>query len=318
MVTLLKPREFPLKLKLQKILQCRSKLPEDIQLYFSNQVKGFQGEEQFDELLKGLNGHGLVLNDLLFELNNSEFQIDSAIISHSSIYIFEIKTSEGDYYIQDRKWYFCNSNKEAKNFMIQLERTEASLRQLLHSLGIHLTIKPFLVFVNQKFTLKQAPKDLPIIYPTQLHNFINHLQGQLSVKLNQRHMKYAEAILSQRKEEDQYRNLPKYALEELDSGVFCENCGTSYIHISNKMIIKCPNCLCSEKMDEAILRTIKELIWLFPDMKITTELIYNWCGGAVSVRSIRRVLVKNFSRMGYGKNSYYVEKRDRDSNEDLY
>lgn len=38
--------------------------------------------------------------------------------------------------------------------------------------------------------------------------------------------------------------------------------------------ITCKNCGCEERMEEAVLRNVEELKILFPDIKITTNLVF--------------------------------------------
>jgi len=57
------------------------------------------------------------------------------------------------------------------------------------------------------------------------------------------------------------------------------------------------------------MRSITEFKLLFPGEKITTSTIYDWCGGVVSQKSIRRVLQENFKPVGSRKSTYYILKK---------
>ena len=104
-------------------------LSEKDHLNYLNLNKGFIGEQHFDEWLHHLPDNWLILNDLLFEFSHSHFQIDSMVISNSTIYIFEVKNYDGDYYMEDDRW-FSTSGAEIKNPIFQLKRTETLLRKL--------------------------------------------------------------------------------------------------------------------------------------------------------------------------------------------
>ncbi|MCM3764865.1 hypothetical protein [Neobacillus niacini] len=52
----------------------------------------------------------------------------------------------------------------------------------------------------------------------------------------------------------------------------------------------CADCGAEEAVDAAVLRSVRELIMLFPEIKITTSLLHEWCGGMVSRKTIRRIL----------------------------
>jgi len=44
---------------------------------------------------------------------------------------------------------------------------------------------------------------------------------------------------------------------------------------------------------------------LFPEMKITTCLVQDWCNGIVNKKRIAKILKKNLNLKGYGQWSYY-------------
>jgi len=142
--------------------------------------------------LEKLSGNYLILNDLLLEINNTIFQLDSLLIAQQIIYLFEVKNYEGDYYIKDDQWYSSFSGKEIKDPLLQLKRSESLLRKLLESIQSNFLIKSYFVFLNPEFTLLQASKELPIIYPNQINRFVKKLNPQFLSKLNQRGTKLAE------------------------------------------------------------------------------------------------------------------------------
>ncbi len=49
----------------------------------------------------------------------------------------------------------------------------------------------------------------------------------------------------------------------------------------------------------------KGICGLFPDRKITTNTIVDWCGGVCSRKVVQRILVRNYEKKGRGKASYY-------------
>ena len=149
-----------------------------MQKYYFNLEKGFAGEVQFDLLTEELQCDCLILNDLLLEVNKTKFQIDTAIIFQETIYLSEVKNYEGDFYYESDIFYTF-SGKEKKDPLDQLNRGKSLFRQLLQSLGYHLTIDGSVVFVNPEFFLYQAPKNLPFIFPTQLNRFMKKLTGNL-------------------------------------------------------------------------------------------------------------------------------------------
>lgn len=61
-------------------------------------LKGWKGEEEFDQWVNTIDGH--ILNDLLLSHQGTIFQVDSLIFSGTALYLFEIKNYQCDFYIQ--------------------------------------------------------------------------------------------------------------------------------------------------------------------------------------------------------------------------
>jgi hypothetical protein len=71
--------------------------------------------------------------------------------------------------------------------------------------------------------------------------------------------------------------------------------------------IVCHKCGVVEELDAAVLRCVEEYVFLFPERRITTESIYEWCGGVVSKKVIRSILMKYFKLVKHGRYSFYVD-----------
>jgi hypothetical protein len=67
----------------------------------------------------------------------------------------------------------------------------------------------------------------------------------------------------------------------------------------------CDKCGNQEEIDSAILRSAEELKLLFPNRKITTRTIQEWCVVISSKKIIRRVLLENYKGIGFGKGFYF-------------
>jgi hypothetical protein len=299
-------------LQLLTYLNRRMNLPEKDARNYWNLKKGFEGEKKFDEWLASLTDYEnwLVLNDLLLKSNNTTFQIDSMLLSQEKIYFFEVKNYEGDYYIDAGKWKTIHEI-ERKNPLLQLERSESLLRQLLQELGYNFSIEAYVIFVNPQFHLYEAPRDLPIIFPTQLHRFINKLNSELSknrqVKLNTKQLKLAEKLVSLHLYESPYTWISEYSYDQLKKGTTCYSCHSFSAEFTGKAIV-CSKCGCKEDVTAAVLRSAEEYKLLFPDRKITTSAVHEWCKIIQSKKTIRRILSSNFKLMGHQRSAYYVNK----------
>ncbi|QED46257.1 nuclease-related domain-containing protein [Cytobacillus dafuensis] len=301
---LIKQRTEPVELKLLRFLNARMELSEKEKNIYLNLEKGFKGELWFDNWLENLSGEWLVLNDLLLESNNSVFQIDTLLITSEKIYLFEIKNYEGDFYIQGDKWYTI-SKSEIKNPIFQLERSGMLFRGLLQELGFSSPIESYLIFVNPDFFLYQTPLSLPIVSLAQLNRFKNKLIMNEGI-LKKRHSKFAEQLVSICLKESPYTRLPEYNYDQLERGVTCAYCYSLMDSLTEgEETIVCKECGGKENVISAILRSTEEFKLLFPDRKITTNEIFEWCKGVKSSRSIRRILSKKYELIKQGRSSYF-------------
>ncbi|EKN68416.1 nuclease-related domain-containing protein [Schinkia azotoformans] len=297
-------------LMIYRVVNTRTTLSQSEMQYYWTLEKGYEGEVQFDHLLAPLQGEFIILNDLLFEINNTYFQIDSLLLAPEKIHLYDVKNFENDYIIDnDNNWYSILKNdrkKESKNPIHQLNRCELLLKQQLQRLGFKSPITSKLVFVNPNFYLYQAPPNHPIIFPTQLDRFVNQLNSQLTTaKLKERDFKLAQQLLQNHKDESPFKNRPDYTFEGLKKGIYCKSC-QSFDVFTNPKTIVCNKCGFREKIEAAVLRNVEEYKMLFPDIKVTTTAISEWCGIIKSDNTIRKVLTTNYQSIGKQRGTHYI------------
>ncbi|WP_449540229.1 nuclease-related domain-containing protein [Ferdinandcohnia sp. Marseille-Q9671] len=285
-----------------KSLYHRLDLSNKEKQYHSNLIKGYEGEVMFDTLTEKLECECLVLNDLLLQFNNTTFQIDSLLITSDVLYLFEVKNYEGDFYYDSDRLY-TKTKIEINNPLVQMSRSESLLRQLLQSHGFTIPVQAFCIFINPAFTLYQAPLHKPFIFPTQLHAFCKNL-NMLSAKLNKKHRALAEKLDFLHIENSPFRNYSAYEFEQLRKGILCESCKSFSIDVVGRKCI-CRDCGNEEMVVDAVKRSVEELKLVFPDMRITTNLVYEWCRVVESKKRIGRILDKHYKRIGVHQWSYY-------------
>src|SRR5690625_720552 len=203
---LYKKRKKSTELVILELLDRRKGLSKKERRYYLNLAKGYKGEVKFDHLTGRLHCECFILNDLLLNVNNTTFQIDSLIVAPGIVYFYEVKNYDGDYYYEADR-LFKKPNLEVNNPLHQLVRSESLLRQLLLRQGFNFPIDASIVFINFKFTLYQAPLNKSIIYPTQIHQHMNHLNSD-STKLTSREEKVANYLLSMHNPNSLYERLP--------------------------------------------------------------------------------------------------------------
>lgn len=284
------------------------KLTEDDQRYYQNQEKGFQGEVQFDVLTEKLQRSCHILNDLQLEHNKSSFQLDSSLIFQETYSLFDVKNFEGEY-VYDAEYFKTLSGRDFQNPLDQLKRSKLMLSQLLQPLGSKLKVEAYVIFINPQFTLYQTPPDLPFILPTQLETFMKKLDQKPS-RLNQSHVNLADKLISLHQTVPPKIQLPHYSYETLKKGLTCCKCDSFSVTIVGKKLI-CGKCGGEEMVTVAVMRNVEEFKLLFPERKITTNIIHEWCRVVNSKKTISRVLGKHLYIKGVHQWTYYEWKTDK-------
>ena len=297
-----KARSESVVLKTLRLLNKRMKLTEDDQRYYQNQEKGYAGEVQFDVFTEKLQRSCYILNDLLLENNKSSFQLDSSLIFQGTYSLFEVKNFEGEY-VYDAEYFKTLSGRDIQNPLDQLKRSKLLLSQLLQSLGSKLTVEAYVIFINPQFTLYQTPPDLPFILPTQLDRFMSKLDQKPSL-LNQSHKNLADKLISLHQTESPYTQLPMYEYDQIKKGMTCKVCHSFSVSVVGKKVV-CKECGCEEMVALAIMRNVEEFKLLFPERKITTNIIQDWCGIVPCKKTISRSLGKNLKIIGKGQWAFY-------------
>lgn len=298
---ILKERVISDELRLLRSLDPRMGLSEEVRNHYVSLEKGFLGELMFDQLTEKLTGDKIIINDLCLQYNKT-FQIDTLIILQDALYIFEVKSFEGDY-IYENENFSTLSRYTIQNPLDQLKRSRIALNQLMKSLGVQLPIEGYVVFINPEFTLYQAPIKAPIIYPTQLTRFLKKFDEKTS-KLNNGHIKIAEQLISLHQTKLPFTNVPEYEYDRLTKGILCSNCN-AFVFTKGINKVICGVCGKEEKVESALLRAVEEIRLLYPEKKITTNSVHEWCSIIPSKKMISRILKENFKLTGFGQWTYY-------------
>lgn len=190
-----------------------------------------------------------------------------------------------------------------KNPVHQQDRCKVLLRSLLSDLGYHYPLEPYLIFINPEFHLYITTINSSLVFASQTNRFLKKLNAR-SGKLHKRHYKLADQLVALHKVESPYPSLPTYHYERLEKGILCPKCYSFFSEIHGS-ILTCGHCGCTERVESAVLRSVTELTLLFPDQKITTKIVQDWCKIIKSEKTIRRILRKHFKLIRIGRSSYY-------------
>ncbi|WP_413377939.1 nuclease-related domain-containing protein [Alkalihalobacillus sp. 1P02AB] len=302
---IIKHRKKPKELLILESLVNRTKdIPKKYYLRYSNLKKGFEGELKFDQWFdQDSSENWIQLNDLLFEVNHSTFQIDSLIITSDQLFLFEVKNFEGDFKIESNRW-FTLSGKEIQNPLIQLQKCETLLRQLLQQHNIHLNISSYLVFINPEFHLFNTPTHAPFIFASQLNRFMKNFQQQHTQKVASNSSIIQKLLALHSENRRQYREL-EYHYDDLNKGILCKKCHSLNTQIKGRTL-SCFDCHFKEPNDPAIQRTIIEYQLLFPDKPLFTNTLLDWCKCIRSRKTLLRLLKMDYKLTGHGKSSKFI------------
>lgn len=300
---LLKERNESEELMIMRFLNNRMEWTEKEKQHLLALEKGYEGEVKFDQLAENIQEERYILNDLLFEVNHSYFQIDTLIISQNVIHLLDIKNFEGDWYLDADKFRVAATQREYKNPIDQLKRCTILFNQLVQNFKHNYIVEAYVIFVNPEFTLYQAPMNQPIILPTQLNRFLNDFNKTPS-KLNDGHKKLAQHLLSLHKTKSPFTVLPQYNFDQLKKGVACAICSSFSITVEGNKCI-CSDCGHIELLSMAVVRSTEELKLLLPNKKITTNIIHEWCKIVDSKKRIRKILGKHYNIIGVRRWAYY-------------
>lgn len=301
---ILKSRTESDELLKMRSLNTRMNLTQEEKLHYFNLEKGYDGEVKFDRMAEDLQEERYVINDLLLKINNSYFQIDTTLISQEVIRLLDVKNFEGDFCLEKDRFYAVKTSREYKNPIGQLNKCASQFRQLLYDLKLNYIVEASVIFINPEFTLYNAQIDYPIILPNQVTRFLKSI-NITSSKLNEGHKKLAKQLISLHQTKNPFSQVPNYQYEQLKKKIYCKFCNSFLVSLENHSFV-CGKCGGHETVEDAILRNVREFQLLFPERKITTTNIYEWCNVDLTQRTFCRVLKKNFTAFGKTSDSYYI------------
>lgn len=217
--------------------------------------------------------------------------------------MIDVKNHYGDYFYQDKDFHLYKTGERVNNPLHQLQRCENLLQGLLRQHQLPYEIKSYVVFINPEFTLYQTPLKLNVILPSQIRRFVQKL-NQTPVRITPREERLIQLLQRVHVTENRRGKLPVYEYGRLQNGIPCLKCGVM-MEPRAKRKLACPWCDSSESVESAGMRMAIEFNILFNKEKITTNRMYEWCGGMLSGKVIRRVLFNFMKPIGKTKSVYF-------------
>src|SRR5699024_5178104 len=105
-----------------------------------------------------------------------------------------------------------------------------------------------------------------------------------------------------------HERIPAYTYETVRKGIVCRRC-QQFLTTFNRISLVCNRCGKKEKIDEAVMRNVAQFQILFPNKKMTTATIHDWCKIIESKKTIRRILQQNMVQVGNHKSAHFIYKK---------
>lgn len=282
-------RTKPLSLSIMESLERRTTLSRKHTNYLNGLQKGFEGELSFDCMTEELGTGCIVIKDLFLQpkLSNA-FQIDTLMVIGETLYLYEIKNYSGDY-CYGAEMLLKRPDFELSNPLIQLQSTKNKLKLFLNELGHRLQVKAYVVYVHPEFTLFHAPENETNILPSQIKRHFANLKIEIALAIKVP-KKFVEDLMMYKSDPPLFtKDFPEYSFTDLKKGMVCEGCG-SFELIKYRQTYRCKDCGYKNTIHSTLLNAITEYQQLFPDSKLSTRIIYDWCDETVSKKRVKRAL----------------------------
>lgn len=299
---IIKERSKSKTLRLYESLAQRMKLSTEDYLYYRGIASGHTGECNLDTPLRALTSDCLIVNDLQLYNGKSEFQIDSLVLKGGKLLVLDVKNYTG--INQWSPYYFKRPNDRwLENPLLQLEKMKARFGIHLHNLGYDLIPEYRVLFVNPEFTLTGTDRVPEFVLPSELPGFLRQL-NQPAPPVTAAEWELARKLMAGHDPDYMARKRPKYSLAKLKRGILCPNCAVLGMALKGHRL-SCYSCGHQLSVQEGIRESVAEFRLLFPDTKVTTQAITDWCGGVSSDR-VYRALQSSFQAVGKNRGRYYV------------
>lgn len=277
-------------LRMMEALHARMLLDKEQSTYYKNLILGYEGEACFAAFLKNLQCPYLLLHDLYFEPRfTGAFQIDFILLVGNTAIIYEVKNYSGVWMFSEEA--YKQGLSERANPTIQLSRAKNNFKALLREYAFStVNVEAVVVHIGKNFTLLGAPEDRQVILPTQISDHLEKLNQYTYPVSPELQLLAKELTIRAVPAPPFVKMIPHYEFDSLKKGLRCNQCGCiAQPHTVQKFY--CVRCQMTSMNQEGIVRAIYEFELLFPNEKITTRKIANWCDNWSSLRSYRRAIL---------------------------
>ena len=301
-------RKKSLKHRVLESYYYRSELTAADLQRLENLHKGHVGELAWDEKIYVLPSDYLIVNDLMLPYSDSHFQIDALVAVGDTLNHYEIKNYVGTY-VKKEEVLVSETGYEIAEPVSQISKAHAMLNNTMRRLGYRFKIRSYVIFVNPEFHWANAVKSDSVFFTHQLPRHIRGLLAR-SCQPSARMEQFLKALMAMDDLDYCPPKMPFY--EKVRFGIKCPHCHT-FESSRTQQYWLCGGCKFRQPIVDAIARTAVEFHEMKPAVLITTDNVYDWCGGEFDKQQIRRALKKYFVSNGNTSGTHYTRKRVRSS-----
>lgn len=289
----------------------------DIEADYMRRRKGYRGEVGLDYYLKMLpRDDYFILNNLQLRIDDTNFQIDTLIVTKYFAAIVEVKNYSGTLIFEDAFNQFIQELetgelKKYPNPIMQAKRQCHQLQKWMKKFGIKsIPIKYFVAFGNPKAIIKgkhQEVKDV-VCDSEQIPEKMNLLSQQFTKShFSSKELQHFTELLKREHSSEPQNVLKTYSINKNDilTGVQCSNCKSFHMERERRKW-NCPNCKQSSTHDhvQAILD-----YFLLISPTITNKKCREWL--RISSRKISENILRsmNLIKTGSNKGTIYKYKK---------
>ena len=276
-------------------LERRGGLTEELQRELMKRRTGYQGEEDFGQVMSEfMPKNWLLIQDLRLKTLGGEIQIDAVLVNNVGLTVFEVKNYSADYQYISGSWH-VNGRKKYHDDFKQLDRTADLLSQLLHQKGFKVPVKQFVVYINEQDSVEIDDASLPFLKRATIRRFIKSEKERGQIAPNQNYNCESDWLLQKHVADDRRLSLSEADYLKLEKGIYCVRCHSFSLE-STRYHLCCQDCHYKESKEKAIVRTICDYGLLFPYKDLNVVEMSEFIGEIVSLSSLYILFGKYFEK----------------------
>lgn len=228
------PNELKALISLDKRLPNNHEKKHAVQKNLLIYQAGYNGELEFDARIQEFqpNYPRASLHDLYLQHEGAYFQIDSLLITSSSITIIEVKNFKDKTVIKANPTQFIRvfrngDRKPIPNPITEVDRKIHLLQKWLNKRNIQIPIEGIIAFSDtNELAIEHSSPEMKILLISEVPNHFNELPTTEKILTNQEIQKLANTMLSHHENYNPFPLAKRYDINptDINPGVICPSC----------------------------------------------------------------------------------------------